>query len=170
MMDVNEREVAVMKRVLLKLCGGAALTALIIGLLLAVVLTAEPIEDVRLGEQQIRDIRWVEMERPGGEKLRLKREQSQALAELLNGLDVKRDETVQKCGTQWFAAGSRVRAKFRLWNGEEEKLVFSEGALLFWEDGRTIRFDLTKQSAYRWKTFLNDLWGDGLYDEELLCV
>lgn len=29
MMDVNEREVAVMKRVLLKLCGGAALAALI---------------------------------------------------------------------------------------------------------------------------------------------
>ena len=66
---------------------------MVIGLLLAVVLTAEPIEDVRLGEQQIRDIRWVEMERPGGEKLRLKREQSQALAKLLNGLDVKRDET-----------------------------------------------------------------------------
>ena len=36
-----------MKRVLLKLCGGAALAVLIIGLLLAVVLTAEPIEDVR---------------------------------------------------------------------------------------------------------------------------
>ena len=159
-----------MKRVLLKLCGGAVLAALIIGLLLAVVLTAKPIEDVRLGEQQIRDIRWVEMERPGGEKLRLKREQSQALTELLNGLDVKRDETVQKCGTQWFAAGSQVRAKFRLWNGEEEKLVFSEEALLFWEDGRTIRFDLTKQDAYRWKSFLNDLWGNGIYDEELLCV
>lgn len=170
MMDVNERGVALMKRVFLKLCGGAALTALVIGLLLAVVLTAEPIEDVRLGEQQIRDIRWVEMERPGGEKLRLKREQSQALAELLNGLDVKRDETVQKCGTQWFAAGSQVRVKFRLWNGEEEELAFSEGFLLLREGGRMIRFELTKQSDYRWKTFLNDLWGDGIYDEELLCV
>lgn len=92
------------------LCGGAVLAALIIGLLLAVVLAAKPIEDVQLGAMNVENIRCIEIQRTGREKVRLKREQSQALVKLLNGLELERARDVQKCGTQWFAAGARNRA------------------------------------------------------------